>query len=235
MAMTCGTGSKTGMRAFVQPVAAILALRGRGRGRSARRAGAFVQPVTAILATAALAGTGAVLAGGGTVRAEPVAEHERVPVDLRRTTLVVRDIERSLRFYRDALGMRVIYDNLITTPRGVDPDDAERAMRFVMLRANDDFVGVLGLLQYFKPVKETVDLTGTAFMEGTIAMVFDVDDLAGSFARATAIPGVTVLDEPASISYPSGDGQGSIDVIVSTLQDPDGFTLELSQVREPPR
>ena len=42
--------------------------------------------------------------------AAPVAEYERIDLDLRRTTLVVRDIEQSLKFYRDALGMEVIYD-----------------------------------------------------------------------------------------------------------------------------
>ena len=187
-------------------------------------------PLPAVLAAVA---TGALVLPPGELQAEPVAEHERVPVDLRRTTLVVRDIERSLEFYRDALGMEMIYDNLITTPRGVDPDEAERALRLVMLRANDHYVGVLGLLQYFKPVKETIDLTGTAFMEGTIVMVFNLDDLDGSFARATALPGVVVLDEPAPVSYPSYDGEGTIDVIVSSLQDPDGFTVELNQLQDP--
>lgn len=167
------------------------------------------------------------------LRAEPVAEHERVPVDLRRTTLVVGDIERSLEFYRNALGMEVIYDNLITTPRGVDPDEAERALRLVLLRANDNYVGVLGLLQYFKPVKETLALAGTAFMEGTVVLVFNLEDLNGSFERATAVPGVVVLDEPAPVSYPSYDGEGTIEVLVSSLQDPDGFTVELNQLQEP--
>ncbi len=169
----------------------------------------------------------------GTLRAEPVADDERVPVDLRRTTLVVQDIERSLQFYQDALGMQVIYDNLITTPRGVDPDEADRALRLVMLRANDNYVGVLGLLQYFKPVKETIDLAGTSFMEGTIVMVFNLEDLTGSYERAVSVPGVVVVDEPAPVSYPSYDGEGMIDVIVSSLQDPDGFTVELNQLQEP--
>ena len=186
-----------------------------------------------ILAVLAAAGTGTVFTVPEASRAEPVAEHERVPVDLRRTTLVVRDIEHSLQFYRDALSMQVIYDNLITTPRGVDPDEAERALRLVMLRANDNYVGVLGLLQYFKPAKKTVDLAGTAFMEGTIVMVFNLDDLPGSYARATSVPGVVVLDEPSPVSYPSYDGEGAIDVIVSSIQDPDGFTVELNQLQEP--
>ena len=70
-----------------------------------------------------------------------------MPIDLRRTTLVVRDIDDSLAFYRDALGLEVIYDNVIRTPRDAASDaEAERASRLVFLRANDDFVGIVGLL-----------------------------------------------------------------------------------------
>jgi hypothetical protein len=48
-----------------------------------------------------------------TLLAEPVSISERGPVDIRRTTFVVRDIEKSLPLYRDALGLKVIYDQLI--------------------------------------------------------------------------------------------------------------------------
>lgn len=33
---------------------------------------------------------------------------------IKRTTLIVRDMEKSLNFYRDILGMSVYYDNQIT-------------------------------------------------------------------------------------------------------------------------
>ena len=164
--------------------------------------------------------------------ADTVPDDQRVPIDLRRTTLVVQDIERSLEFYRDALGMAVIYDNLILTPReAAGVEDAERASRLVLLRANDDFIGVVGLLQYFKPVKETVDLTGTSFLEGTAVLLFNVEDLSGTFARASNVAGVVVIDEPTPVSYPSYDGESTIDVIVSTVQDPDGFTVEINQLQ----
>ncbi len=163
--------------------------------------------------------------------ADTVPDDQRVPIDLRRTTLVVQDIERSLEFYRDALGMAVIYDNLILTPSDASLEEAERASRLVLLRANDDFIGVVGLLQYFKPVKETVDLTGTSFMEGTAVLLFNVADLEGTFARASGIEGVVVIDEPTPVSYPSYDGESTIDVIVSTVQDPDGFTMEINQLQ----
>lgn len=54
----------------------------------------------AVLATSVIVA----LLAGPTAGAAPVAEDQRVPIDLRRTTLVVRDIDASLGFYRDADG-----------------------------------------------------------------------------------------------------------------------------------
>jgi len=59
-----------------------------------------------------LAGLAALLLPA-TLLAEPVPISERGPVDIRRTTFVVRDIEKSLPLYRDALGLKVINDQLI--------------------------------------------------------------------------------------------------------------------------
>ena len=104
--------------------------------------------VTTALPAVLLAAALAVLASWTSpVRAAPVPEAERIPVDLRRTTLVVRDIDKSLPLYRDALGLKLIYDEKI----GPGPDEQGRprppSVRLVLLRANDDFVGVLGLMQ----------------------------------------------------------------------------------------
>ena len=164
--------------------------------------------------------------------AAPVAEQDTVPIDLRRTTLVVADIDNSLEFYRDALGMQVIYDNAINTPRGSTIEEAEIARRLVFLRANDDYIGIIGLLQYIKPKKPRVDLTGTAFNEGTSVLVFNTSELESNFKKAKQVKGVVVLDEPSLVSYPSYDGKSTIDVMVSALQDPDGFTIELNELQE---
>lgn len=164
--------------------------------------------------------------------AAPVPESERTPLDLRRTTLVVADIERSLAFYRDALGMVVTYDNMINTPRDAPAAEADIVRRLVFLRANDDYIGVIGLLEYVRPRKPRVALDGKAFQEGTTVLVFNTRTLEDSFARASRLPGVVVLQEPEFVTYPAYDGEGSIRVLVSALQDPDGFTIELNQLQE---
>ena len=165
------------------------------------------------------------------VRAEPVADDERVPIDLRRTTLVVRDIDASLAFYRDALGMKVIYDNVIRTPRDAEDDaSATISRRLVFVRANDDYVGIVGLLQYVKPDKPPANQGLEPFTPGSAVLLFNAEDLAATFERARNVLGVRILSVPAKVSYPSYDGSGTIDVMVSTLTDPDGFVIELNQL-----
>lgn len=163
--------------------------------------------------------------------AEPVPESERVPIDLRRTTLIVRDMETSLRFYRDALGLKVVYDQIIRTPRDAPSDAAaERSLRLVFLQANDDFVGMIGLIQYFKPLKPAPAAPAEPFSIGSMVFVFNAKDAEERFERARRVPGVRVIEEPTRTTYPGYDGKQTIPVMVSTLTDPDGFVVELNEL-----
>lgn len=163
--------------------------------------------------------------------AAPVADDERVGLDVRRTTLVVRDIDRSLAFYRDALGMHVMYDNMIRTPRDAETDAAAtRSSRLVFLRANDDYIGVIGLLEYKKPVSRPANQGNEPFSTGSVVLLINAHDLETTFAKARNVLGVSVLSEPRQVNYPSYDGKGTIPVMVSVLTDPDGFVVELNQL-----
>ena len=51
---------------------------------------------------------------------DPLAAAAEFPLLLRRTTLIVRDIEASLKLYRDGLGMEVIYDQEINRPQSTE-------------------------------------------------------------------------------------------------------------------
>ena len=166
-----------------------------------------------------------------TSAAGPVAESERVPIDLRRTTLIVRDIDASLAFYRDALGLKVIYDNMIRTPRdAATNDEADRVSRLVFLRANDDYIGIVGLLQYLKPPRRSHNQGDEPFSTGSMVLLFNSENLSSTFAKARDVNGVRVIREPVRVEYPSYDGDGTIPVMVSILTDPDGFVIELNQL-----
>lgn len=173
----------------------------------------------------------AVLVPHGRVEAAPVPAAEHGPVDVRRTTLVVRDVDRALAFYRDALGLKVVYDQLITRPpREGDTPGAERRMRLALLRANDDFVGVIGLLEYTSPRLPDPANEAKRPGIGDVILVINAADLDERFERVRATPGVRVATEPHLTSYPAPDGKGSIAVRFSAVWDPDGHFVELNQL-----
>ncbi len=182
-----------------------------------------MRPLLAALAFVALAGA---------ARAAPVPEAQRAPLDLRRTTLVVKDLDASLKFYRDALGLKPAYDNIIRTPREAKTDaEAQRVLHLVLLRANDDYIGMLGLMQYTKPVRvPRPDKTDAQLDPGDMVLLFNTKDLTAAFDRAKGAPGVRVAEAPHPVTYPSYDGKGVIHVMFSALYDPDGNYVELNQV-----
>jgi catechol 2,3-dioxygenase-like lactoylglutathione lyase family enzyme len=156
--------------------------------------------------------------GLSSASAAPIPESERIPVDLRRTTLVVRDIEKSIPLYRDALGMKVIYDQVIggTT-------------RLVLLRANDDFVGVLGLMQRLNLTEPSPAPTFHKAKPGEHILVFNLKDLDIRFEKIRTTPNVTVSEAPKRIDYPGVNGS-VIPVLFSAVWDADGNFIELNRI-----
>ncbi len=161
--------------------------------------------------------------------AAPLPEAERIPVDLRRTTLVVRDIDRSLPLYRDALGLRVIYDQKLGGPVGPDGQLTAPTTRLVLLRANDDFIGMLGLMQRLNVVEPVAEPVFRKAQPGGLILVFNVRDLEARFERIRATPHVTVAEAPQPIDYPAPGG-GVIPVIFSAVWDADGNFVELNRI-----
>lgn len=160
--------------------------------------------------------------------AAPLPPAEQIPVDLRRTTLVVRDIDRSLPLYRDALGMTVIYDQLIG---GTDADGKPTAptVRLVLLRANDDFIGVLGLMQRLNQTETPPPPVFRKAQPGGLILVFNVRDLETRFAQISTAPNVRVSEAPMRIEYPAAGG-GVIPVLFSAVWDADGNFIELNRI-----
>jgi catechol 2,3-dioxygenase-like lactoylglutathione lyase family enzyme len=163
-----------------------------------------------------------------TTWAEPVPENERLPIDVRRTTLLVRDIDKSLPLYRDGLGLKVVYDQKIGGGKDKDGKVTPPTVRLVLLRANDTFVGVLGLMQRLndanpKPVENKRP------MAGDVIVVINAKDLDERFAKIKAIPGVTVHTAPERVEYPKAGG-GVIPVLFSAIYDADGFFIEINKL-----
>lgn len=155
---------------------------------------------------------------------QPAAE--RLPIDLRRTTLLVRDLEASLALYRDAMGLEVYYDEMITSRDGASQS------RLVLLRANDPNIGALGLWELSDAAAAPAPSFGESVAPGEIVLLFNTPDLDTVFPAAADTPGVTVLSEPTLREYP---GAGvTYRVMVSMLRDPDGHIVELNNRLSPP-
>lgn len=163
------------------------------------------------------------------VKTEPPKPEARQPLDFRRTTLIVRDIDRSLALYRDALGMTVYYDQQLTSPRlQRKGSDGVNRSRLVLLKANDGFVGLLGLWQFLDGPKPPAPPAKPDFAPNEIVVLFNADDLEQRFEKVRATPGVTIMSEPALRVYPGANGT-EIRVMVSMLSDPDGHVVELNK------
>jgi catechol 2,3-dioxygenase-like lactoylglutathione lyase family enzyme len=158
------------------------------------------------------------------------------PINLRRTTLVVRDMAASLAFYRDALGFDVVYDQELTSP-GLSSRhgaDGQNRSRLVLTQTNSGEMGMIGLWQFLDPTeKDAAPVEPADFTPGRIVLLFNTTDLDARFAAAAAVPGVAVISEPRERRYPSP--AGDIIVTVSMLVDPDGHTIELNQLIFDPR
>lgn len=176
----------------------------------------------------------------GNLKAVPsndlVTEPDINPLDFRRTSLIVKDMEKSLALYRDALGMTVVYDQELTSP-GLKQRygaDGKNRSRLVLMQANDSFIGMLGLWQFLDQTsKDKAMHDGVDFTPGEIIMVFNTTTLDQTFPLAEVAPGVNVIKEPSERRYPSEAGE--IVVMVSMLSDNDGHILELNQMLYDPR
>jgi len=158
------------------------------------------------------------------------AQPKDFPLVLRRTTLIVRDIETSLKLYKDALGMEVIYDNKLQRPRK-DGKEGEQTLRLVFLKATHEYYGVLGLLEYYygEDIEES-PVRREGFTAQNIVLLFNSKDVKKKFETIKQIPGIEVFTAPKHVEYPGYDGKSKIKVLVSTFYDPDGFLVEFNEL-----
>lgn len=158
----------------------------------------------------------------------------RVPTDIRRITILVRDIDASLKLYRDVLGLQVNYDVPVTVsgvalPAGVPGNKT----RLVLLNGNDPWLGWIGLMQYTDPPLADPGPYPKRLGMGGHVIVTNTDDAVKRCAMAKQVPGVTFTSEPRLQEYPGRNGAPTIRVMGCNFFDPDGTFLELNQVLEP--
>ena len=191
----------------------------------------------AALVAALLAACASPPASGPAQRTSPGVEvglgDGEVPTDIRRTTIIVRDIDNSLRLYRDVLGMQVNYDAVVENSAVALPAGVPGAKtRLVLLNANDPWIGWIGLMEWVDPPLPDPGPYPTRLGPGDIVIVTHTDDVDARCAAAKAVPGVTFTSEPVLQIYPGRGGRPDIRVRGCNFFDPDGTLIELNQILE---
>lgn len=143
------------------------------------------------------------------------------------TSVTVADIERSLAFYRDLLGLVVVgrqesdrpYLATITGFPGV-------VLKMAFLKVDPNDQHLLELLEYASHPAEMAP--AETHRPGKAHLCYRVDDIEAMHRWLTA-NGVTFMSPPALITHGVNTGARAC-----YLRDPDGFTLELYEAPRRP-
>jgi catechol 2,3-dioxygenase-like lactoylglutathione lyase family enzyme len=139
------------------------------------------------------------------------------------TGFTVQDLERSLAFYRDLLGMQVIEQRETSAAYvGQVTGFAGAKLKIALLKLRPEDLHTLELLQYVSHPGEPTDRATNRPGNGHLAL--RVDDLQAWYRRLAAA-GVE-FRSAAPVPITDGANAGASAVY---LRDPDGFTIELVQ------
>lgn len=149
-------------------------------------------------------------------------------VMIRRTTCIVRDVERTLGFFTDTLGLTKYQDSTMEISGQLAAGKAGDTVRFAVAKADHDYIGMIGGLQFIKdPLPDPGDVTWQCGI-GKPVFVAGSRDAEGLYARLQK-SGVHILKEPYARAVPKTGGQGETTMVSLGFQDPDGFVWEVNQ------
>jgi catechol 2,3-dioxygenase-like lactoylglutathione lyase family enzyme len=140
---------------------------------------------------------------------------------VRRTNLVVRDLDASLRFYRDLLGFTVFFDDVVSSGAGGRILNVPcREARMVVLRADDGTVGMIGLMELRGAEGLAPPVAAGPVRLGEPFLALQSDRFAELVARMEAA-GVPFVNAPAEFQL-----RGRL-VRECAVRDPDGLLINV--------
>lgn len=147
---------------------------------------------------------------------------------VKRTTLIVRDMEASKRWYEQVLGMKVWMDrDFVLSGQGLAAGKAGDRTRLVIMQAEHPKIGMIGLLQWLEPPWPAPP-PATEVTYGAPIFVVESDDAALVAKRAAELGG-RVFSPPREWSTRGAEGELR-HFIGTSVFDPDGHFLECNQV-----
>ena len=148
---------------------------------------------------------------------------------IKRTTLIVRDIEWSSQWYEQVLGMSRYYDDeVVLSGVGMAAGNAGDRTHLVILKCEDPVIGMIGLLQWVDPPLPAPEEIPTTVGYGNPTFVVASDDSRAACDAARKL-GTKIHAEPHEWSIKGANGMMKNFIGVS-LFDPDGHFYELNQL-----
>jgi pimeloyl-ACP methyl ester carboxylesterase len=188
-------------------------------------------PTFRLRRAAALLLAASLLVAGG-VAAQPAPQASVVdPQSLvRRTTLIVHDIDASIRFYRDVLGFELWLENRGKVSPASLPSTAPvgAPSRFAIMKGRHPWVGMVGLLQYGDP--RPAPALPRRLVPGDAVLMLETEELEAIWQRMQRAG--TPIHRAPQTSEVEGAGGARWKATFLFAWDPDGHMLEINQ-REP--
>ncbi len=148
---------------------------------------------------------------------------------IKRTTLIVRDIEKSVEWYQRVLGMTIYFDTeVVLSGGGMAAGKSGDRTHLVILKCEHPEIGMIGLLQWVDPPLPAPAEIPTRVTYGNPTFVCASDDSRAACEAARAL-GTHVHAEPHEWSITGANGMIKNFLGVS-LFDPDGYFYELNQL-----
>ena len=148
---------------------------------------------------------------------------------VKRTTLIVRSVENSLKLYQDVIGMSTYYDNeILVSGKGLPAGEPNSMTRLVILKAKDPVVGMIGLLEFTDPAIPDPGPYPKRLTIGGTVFVMSTDDVQAVYAGAQEVPGVHIHGAPFDEEVTGADGS-TIKMTSLSFFDPDGYFIEVNQ------
>jgi catechol 2,3-dioxygenase-like lactoylglutathione lyase family enzyme len=146
---------------------------------------------------------------------------------VRRTTLIVRDVDVSLKFYRDVMGMEVWYDQVMPVGGQVLPAGEPGAkVRVAILKGNDPLVGMLGAMAFLDPPIVAPPLPKRPLQIGDAIFVCGANDVHAIYKRMAGAP-VHIVTPPIDDTVTDAAGN-TVHLSTMSFFDPDGYFFELN-------
>ena len=147
---------------------------------------------------------------------------------VKRTTLIVRDIEASSKWYEEILDMSLYYDDTITlSGQGLAAGKKGDVTHLKIYKCSDPVIGMIGLLQWLDPELPAPEKIPTKVDYGNPTFVVDTDNVDEVYKKALAL-GTHIHSEPHEWSVRGSDGN-MINFITLGVFDPDGYFYEINQ------